>query len=63
MKRLIAFYPSHIEKEDKRFFRPVMNYFSKQEQDALLQEEYEFDKNFIHALYREIVIKLEERSL
>lgn len=62
MKQLIEFYPTHIEKEDKMFFRPVMNYFSKGEQEALLEEEYEFDKNFIHVLYREIITKLEEGS-
>jgi len=60
MKKLVDFYPKHIEKEDKQFFRPVMNYFSKKEQGALLQEEYEFDKNFIHLIYREIITKLEE---
>ena len=60
MKQLVEFYPKHIEKEDKRFFRPIMKYFSQKEQDALLQEEYEFDKNFIHVFYRELITKLEK---
>ncbi|MDD1778246.1 MAG: hemerythrin domain-containing protein [Candidatus Helarchaeota archaeon] len=60
MKQLVEFYPKHIEKEDKRFFRPIMKYFSDKEQDALLQEEYEFDKNFIHVLYRDMITKLEK---
>lgn len=59
LKQLIEFYPKHIEKEDKRFFIPIMKYFSKKEQDALLEEEYEFDKNFIHVLYRELIAKVE----
>jgi hemerythrin-like domain-containing protein len=63
MKQLVEFYPKHIEKEDKRFFRPIMKYFSQKEQDALLQEEYEFDKNFIHVLYRDIITKLEKSFL
>ena len=63
MKHLIEFYLTHIAKEDKMFFNPVMNYFSKREQDALLKEEYEFDRNFIHVIYREIITKLEEGSL
>lgn len=63
MRQLVEFYPKHIEKEDKHFFRPVMKYFSQKEQDALLQEEYEFDKNFIHVIYRDIITKLEKSSL
>jgi len=56
---LVSFYPIHIEKEDRRFFMPVMDYFSKQEQDAMLQEFYEFDRNLIHATYRRIVERME----
>jgi len=63
MKQLVEFYPKHIEKEDKRFFRPIMKYFSQKEQDALLQEEYEFDKNFIHVLYRDMITNLEKNFL
>lgn len=34
MEDLIDFYPKHIEKEDKHFFLPVMDYFSDPEKDA-----------------------------
>jgi hemerythrin-like domain-containing protein len=59
---LVDFYLKHIEKEDKRFFLPVMNYFTKAEQDAMLDEMNEFDRNFIHLKYREIVGKWEGKG-
>jgi hemerythrin-like domain-containing protein len=49
---LAAFYPAHIEKEDKRFFLPVMDYFSPEEREALVEEGREFDRKFIHEVYR-----------
>jgi hemerythrin-like domain-containing protein len=53
MRFLVDFYPKHIEKEDRHFFLPVMNYFSLEEKEAMLQEEYEFDKMLIHQIYKE----------
>jgi hemerythrin-like domain-containing protein len=52
LKFLIDFYPKHIEKEDQHFFMPIMKYFSKEEQEVMLQEEWEFDKNLIHLIYK-----------
>ena len=43
LRSLVGFYPKHIEKEDKHFFIPVMDYFTQEEKDAMLKEEYEFD--------------------
>lgn len=56
---LIELYPAHIKKEDKQFFIPVMKYFSKQEQDDMLQESWEFDRKMIHEKYENIVEHLE----
>lgn len=53
MRFLVDFYPRHIEKEDKHFFMPIMNYFSPEEKEAMLREEWEFDKNLIHQIYKE----------
>jgi hypothetical protein len=39
-----------------------MNYYTKQEQDAMLTEMYEFDKKLVHELYRRQVEKLEQGS-
>jgi hemerythrin-like domain-containing protein len=55
VRELVSFYPAHIEKEDKHFFLPIMNYFTQEEQDAMLVEFYEFDRNMIHEKYRKVV--------
>jgi hemerythrin-like domain-containing protein len=55
LKELASFYPKHIEKEDKRFFKPVMEYFTQEERDAMLDEGFEFDQSLIHDKYRSIV--------
>jgi len=59
VESLLNFYPKHIEKEDKHFFIPVMEYFPAHEKEILLQEEYEFDQNLIHGIYGDMVKKLE----
>lgn len=62
LKELARFYPLHIRKEDKEFFHPCMDYFTRGEQDAMLAEFYEFDRNMIHEKYRQIVDRAEARS-
>jgi len=56
---LIRLYPMHIEKEDKHFFIPCMDYFSRQEQDKMLQEFWEFDRKMIHEKYKRTVEQFE----
>jgi len=41
-RELSNFYPKHIEKEDKHFFYPCQEYFSKDEQGKMLAEFWEF---------------------
>ncbi len=48
-----SLYPAHIEKEDKMFFLPCMDYFSDQEKEAMLKEESDFDMRIIHRIYRD----------
>jgi hemerythrin-like domain-containing protein len=62
MQTLVAFYPRHIEKEGKHFFIPVMEYFNKDEKDAMLKEGYEFDQGLIHEKYRQIVERGEKNG-
>ncbi len=57
---LVNFYPMHIRKEDKEFFFPILDYFSKEEQDAMLAEFYEFDRRMIHDKYRLVVEAFEK---
>lgn len=59
LKKLVTFYPKHIEKEDKVFFKPAMGYLSEDERDAMLEEEHEFDKQFTHVVYGDIVSRYE----
>ena len=61
LEELIAFYPAHIEKEDKHFFYPALDYLNKQEQDAMLREFDEFDKKMIHEKYNNLVEELENK--
>lgn len=60
LKELVSFYPKHIEKEDKVFFKPAMSYLSEKERDAMLEEEHEFDRQFTHDVYGDIVAKYEK---
>lgn len=59
MKLLTEFYPKHIEKEDKHFFIPVMEYFTKEEQNAMLKEGQIFDRRMIHRKYDTLIIEFE----
>jgi hemerythrin-like domain-containing protein len=60
IRSLIEFYPKHIEKEDKHFFIPCMEYFSEPEKESMLKEEWEFDKSLIHEKYRNVVVAVEK---
>jgi hemerythrin-like domain-containing protein len=56
---LIDFYPKHIKKEDKDFFIPIMDYLSNQEKDKMMEYFWEFDKNFVHEKYKDVVERYE----
>lgn len=57
---LADFYPKHIEKEDKVFFPACRNYFSEEEEQALLEAFWKFDREMIHEKYRNVVEQLEK---
>jgi hemerythrin-like domain-containing protein len=59
---LVNFYPAHIEKEDQHFFYPILDYFSKQEQDDMLEEFWEFDRMLIHEKYQKVIEGLEKQK-
>jgi hemerythrin-like domain-containing protein len=54
VRQLVNFYPKHIEKEDKHFFYPCQEYFTKEEQEKMLAEFYEFDRKMIHEKYNRV---------
>jgi hemerythrin-like domain-containing protein/rubredoxin len=60
LNELTELYPKHIFKEDKTFFYPCMKYFTKNEQDKMLQEFTEFDKEINHERYRKTVAEMEK---
>lgn len=62
IKTLIGLYPKHIEKEDRHFFFPSLQYLSRQEQDSMLVEFSEFDGKLIHEIYEEKIKEIEARK-
>jgi hemerythrin-like domain-containing protein/rubredoxin len=60
--KMAVLYPAHIEKEDKHFFIPIMNYFSREEQDEMLEQFAAFDQQLIHEKYRSLVDNLESAT-
>lgn len=56
---LVLLYPDHIEKEDKVFFPASRAYFTDEEDHAMLEEFWEFDRRMIHDKYRVVVEELE----
>ena len=61
VEELIEFYPRHIFKEDRQFFYPCMEYFSKPELDRMLEQFWEFDRKLIHEKYEQIEGVLKDR--
>ena len=55
LKILVDFYPKHIKKEDEIFFPAVREYFSDQEDQAMLAEFWKFDRKMIHEKYKTVV--------
>jgi hemerythrin-like domain-containing protein len=58
LNELVNLYPEHIRKEDKDFFFPILDYFSAEEQAAMLREFNEFDRNMIHEKYENLISDL-----
>jgi len=52
---LAEFYPVHIEKEDKVFFPAARGYFTEEEDRAMLERFWGFDREMIHEKYEAVV--------
>ena len=57
---LIELYPKHIEKEDKHFFYPSMEYFTEKEQEDMLKKFLAYDQDFTDNRYKQIIENLKE---
>jgi hemerythrin-like domain-containing protein len=62
IETLTVFYPKHIEKEDKYFFFPSLQYLSRDEQDAMLAGFQEFDAKLIHEIFVDTITEMEARK-
>jgi hemerythrin-like domain-containing protein len=62
-RELGNFYPKHIDKEDKHFFYPCQEYFSKDEQNKMLAEFWEFDRKMIHEKYHKVYEEYSRSSI
>jgi hemerythrin-like domain-containing protein/rubredoxin len=60
---LSDFYPAHIEKEDRRFFLPVMKYFTDEELVSMMGEFNAFDRAMIHWRYQRLLEELGGESV
>ena len=60
LNTLIELYLRHIEKEDKHFFIPVMQYFTEKEQQEMLQKFLEYNQDFTDNHYKQIIVSLEK---
>lgn len=60
---LVELYPEHIRKEDDVFFPASMEYLTSAEQDAMLEEMWEFDREMVHEKYRSVVERLRAERL
>jgi hemerythrin-like domain-containing protein len=59
LERLVAFYPQHIQKEDRVFFPAAQAYLSENEDQAMIAAFWEFDRKMIHEKYKALVEGLE----
>jgi hemerythrin-like domain-containing protein len=55
LETLVAFYPKHIRKEDQVFFPAARAYFTEQEDQVMIAEFWEFDRQMIHEKYKALV--------
>jgi hemerythrin-like domain-containing protein len=53
-------YAEHIEKEDSRFFYPVMEYLSREEQNKMLQAMADYDTGVLHDRYEAVIADWEK---
>jgi len=59
MGELVAFYPVHIAKEDRHFFKPALECLSDEERDQMLVDFEEFEVHLLHEKYEGLVRSLE----
>jgi hemerythrin-like domain-containing protein len=61
LQELSTLYPRHIVQEDRAFFMPALDYLSAEEQAEMVRQMIWYDRNMIHAKYRDIINETRER--
>lgn len=61
LSEIVDFYSRHIDKEDNHYFRPVMVYFTDEEQNEMIERFRKFDSGFDKEVYKNLVGKEEKR--
>lgn len=59
MQGIADLYPDHIATEDRNFFIPVMEYFSDDEKEEMMEKMWDFDHELFTALYTECITAYE----
>ena len=59
LSTLIKLYPAHIEKEDKHFFYPSMEYLTVQDQNDMQTSFITFNQNFTDKKYQQVIDQLQ----
>jgi hemerythrin-like domain-containing protein len=59
LRALVEFYPPHIEKEDKRFFFPALDYLTREEREDMLARYDTFERRLLHETYEDMVAGFE----
>jgi hemerythrin-like domain-containing protein len=62
LRQLAEFYPDHIDREDRDFFRKAVGYLTAEERAAMDAECRDFDRQLIHERYREVVEGVERQA-
>lgn len=60
LQQIITLYTQHIEKENRHFFVPILEYFSDAELDQMLKEFKAFDEKMIHKKYTKVKDEIAE---
>ena len=60
LQALIDFYPKHMDKEDSILFPASLRYFSEEEEQAVLQDFWRYDREMIHCKYKRVVDGLDQ---
>jgi hemerythrin-like domain-containing protein len=58
LEALVGLYPQHIHKEDKVFFPAAQAYLTEREDQAMLEEFWQFDRQMIHERYKASIQRL-----